>query len=68
MNIDQCIAILISKGYRVEIDTRPHHADCWLVFGPFPLTHEEIENGGVPNFFDSPKLIEWADRYFTTDK
>lgn len=61
MDIKECIAILTARGYIVESDDRIGREDWWLVFDPH--CPQEISNGGWPNFFSAPDLVQWVERY-----
>lgn len=61
MNIRECTALLLSHGYIIESDDRPGREDCWLVFDPDHS--EEIANGGWPNFFSTPELVQWVESH-----
>lgn len=66
MDIHECIAILVAQGAVVEPDDRPGHEGSWLVF--YPDCPEEIENGGCPDFFTTPSIIQWVERYHSPKK
>ena len=58
MRIEECIQVLVRRGYIIERGNVP---DQWLVFAPDDP--REIANGGDPDFFDTPRLIRLVEQY-----
>lgn len=58
MTIDECIRQLRALGYQIEPDDRAGREQWWLVFSP-----PHFPGSGEPSFFDSDRLVLWAERY-----